>query len=61
MKLVSPTPLMLDAAAVLETLGDDLLVIGAVAVQVALAGHDVALAPTRDVDAGVANSAVEAS
>jgi hypothetical protein len=50
---------MHDAAAVLEPVREDVVVIGAVAVQVALDGHDVAVAPTRDVDAGVANEAVE--
>lgn len=59
MKILTPTPLMRDAAAVLEAVRDDLVVIGAVAVQVALAGHEVAVTPTRDVDAGVANDAVE--
>jgi hypothetical protein len=58
-KVLSPTPLIRDAAAVLEPVREDLVVIGAVAVQVALSGRDVALTPTRDVDAGVANEAVE--
>jgi hypothetical protein len=50
---------MRDATDVLEPVREDVVVIGAVAVQVALVGHDVALTPTRDVDAGVANEAVE--
>jgi hypothetical protein len=58
-RVVTATPLLRDAAEVLAPLRDDVVVIGALAVQVALAGHDVALTPTRDVDAGVATDAVE--
>jgi len=58
-KVVSPSPLAREGAAVLEPVRDDVVVIGAVAVEVALDGHDVVLTPTRDVDAGVANEAVE--
>ena len=59
MRIVAPSPLMRDAAAVLEPIKDDVIVIGAVAVQVALDGQNVALTPTRDVDAGVETDAVQ--
>ena len=59
MKVVAPTPLLTDAAAVLDPIRDEVVVIGALAVQIALEGHDVALTPTRDVDAGVDTAAVE--
>jgi hypothetical protein len=58
-RVVTPTTLLLEAAEVLDGIRDDVVVIGAVAVQVALDGHEVALTPTRDVDAGVATDAVE--
>lgn len=58
MRVVAPTDLLLDAADVLDAIRDDVVVIGAVAVHVALDGQDVALTPTRDVDAGVATEAV---
>ena len=54
MGVVRPSPLLLEAAGVLESIRDDVVVIGALAVQVALDGQAVALAPTRDIDAGVA-------
>jgi hypothetical protein len=57
--VVTPTPLLLEAAEVLKGIRDDVVVIGAVAVQVALDGQVVALTPTRDVDAGVATDAAE--
>jgi hypothetical protein len=40
------------AAEVLGPVRDDVVVIGAVAVQIALDGHDLPLTPTADVDAG---------
>jgi hypothetical protein len=62
-KVVHPSELMREAAAVLEPVRDDVVIIGAVAVQIALDGHDtvlsatrdidIALTPTRDIDAGV--------
>jgi hypothetical protein len=58
-RVVTPTTLLLEAAQVLDGIRDEVVVIGAVAVQVALDGHDVALTPTRDVDAGVATDAAE--
>jgi hypothetical protein len=51
-KLVRPSELMREAAAVLEPVRDDVVIIGVVAIQVALDGQDVALTPTRDIDAG---------
>jgi hypothetical protein len=44
---------MLDAAAVLEPIKADLVVVGAVAVQIALDGHEVLLTPSGDVDTGI--------
>ena len=58
-KVVRPTPLLLEAAEVLADVRDDVVVIGAVAVQAHLADCEVALTPTRDVDAGIATDAVE--
>ena len=58
MKVVHPSALMREAAAVLEPVRDDVVIVGAVAVQVALDGHDIALTPTRDIDAGVKTAAV---
>jgi hypothetical protein len=58
-RVVTPTTLLLEAAEILEGIRDDVVVIGAVAVQVALDGHEVVLTPTRDVDAGVATDAAE--
>jgi len=57
-RVVASTPLLHDAAEILDPIRDDIVVIGALAVQIALDGHDVALAATRDVDAGVATAAV---
>ena len=59
MKVVSPTRLLSDAAAILEPIRDEVVVIGALAVQIALDGRDVALTPTRDIDAGVSTEAVD--
>lgn len=53
MRVVRPNRLMRDAAAILETVKDDLVVVGALAVQIALDGHEAALTPTLDVDAGI--------
>jgi hypothetical protein len=57
-RIVTPTPLLREAAEVLEPIRSDVVVIGALAVQIALDGQDVVLAATRDVDAGVATDAV---
>ena len=59
MKVVAPTHLLREAAEVLEPVREDVVVIGALAVQIALDGHDVALTPTRDVDAGIPIEKVE--
>lgn len=56
---MTATTLLLEAAEVLDGIRDDVVVIGAVAVQVALDGHEVVLTPTRDVDAGIATEAAE--
>lgn len=58
-KVVRPTPLLLEAAEVLAGVRDDVVVIGAVAVQAHLTDCEVALTPTRDVDAGIATDAAE--
>jgi hypothetical protein len=50
---------MQDAAAILEPIREEVVVIGALAVQIALDGHHVALTPTRDIDAGVATESVD--
>lgn len=42
----------------LATVRDDVVVIGATAVQVALAGREAAVTPTRDIDAGTRTEAV---
>ncbi len=52
MRVVTAGPLLRSAAAVLEPVRDDVTLIGALAVQVALDGHDVALTPTHDADVG---------
>jgi hypothetical protein len=57
-KIVAPSRLMREAAEVLDPVREEIVVIGAVAVQVALDGHDAMLTPTRDLDAGVATDAV---
>lgn len=59
MKVVAPTDLLREAAAILEPVQDDVVVIGALAVQIALDGHDVALTPTMDVDAGISIEKVD--
>lgn len=52
MRVVSPTALLRAAADVLGPVRDDVVVIGALAVQIALDGADVPLTPTRDIDVG---------
>lgn len=59
MKIIEPDPLLREAADVLARVRDDVVVIGASAVRVALDGHDVAITPTRDVDAGTSVAAVD--
>ena len=58
-RVVTPTTLLLEAAEVLDGIRNEIVVIGAVAVQVALDGHEVVFTPTRDVDAGVATDDVK--
>ena len=51
MKVVPPTRLIADAADVLADVRDDVVVVGAAALEAALADVDsVVLTPTRDVD-----------
>lgn len=52
MRVIAPTEMLREAAEVMRPMRDHLTVIGALAVQIALDGHDIALTPTRDVDAG---------
>lgn len=59
MKVVAPDPMLRDSAEVLGPVRDDVVVIGASAVRIALAGYDAPLTPTRDVDAGTRTEAVE--
>jgi hypothetical protein len=49
-KVLAPTPLMCQAAEVLATVRDSVVVFGAVAVEVALADASISVTPTRDVD-----------
>lgn len=60
MKIIEPDPLLREAADVLARVRDDVVVIGASAVRVALDGHDAVITPTRDVDAGTSVAAVDA-
>lgn len=53
MRVVVPTVLTRAAAEILRPVRGDVTVIGALAVQIALAGHDIALTPTGDIDAGI--------
>lgn len=50
MKVVQPTPLVAEAADVLAAIRDDVVVIGAAALEVALSDADTFVTPTRDVD-----------
>lgn len=59
MKIVTPDPLLRFAADALAPVRDDVVVIGASAVHVALHGRDVPLSPTRDVDAGTRTEDVD--
>jgi len=49
-KVIAPSPLIAEAAEVLAAVRDRVVVVGAVAVEVALAKSTVAISPTRDVD-----------
>ena len=59
MKVIRPDSLLCEAADVLASVRDDVVVIGATAVQVALAGRDVVVTPTRDIDAGTRTEVVD--
>jgi hypothetical protein len=59
MKVLKPDALLREAAEVLDPVRDDVVVIGASAVRVALDGRDAVITPTRDVDAGTQTEAVE--
>jgi hypothetical protein len=59
MKVVTPDQLLRDAAEVLAPVRDDVVVIGASAVRIALDGHDAPVSPTRDIDAGTSAQAAE--
>jgi hypothetical protein len=58
-RVVAPNRLMWEAAEILGPVRDEVTVFGALAVQIALDGHDVALALTSDVDAGLPTEAVD--
>jgi hypothetical protein len=58
-KVITPDALLREAAEVLAPVQDDIVVIGASAVRVALHGRDVVITPTRDVDAGTSVEAVD--
>jgi hypothetical protein len=68
-KIIAPPPLVAEAARVLEPVRDEVVVIGAAAVQVVLASDDavagsprssLTITPTRDVDLAVATQRVPA-
>jgi hypothetical protein len=52
-KVVTPTPLVAEAAGVLADLRTSVVIVGAAAIEVALSGAAVTITPTRDVDAVV--------
>jgi len=51
-RVIEPSDLLRRAAGVLAPIRDDVVLIGALAVQVALDGHGVPLTPTHDADVG---------
>ena len=59
MKLIDPDPLLRAAADALAPVRDDVVVIGASAIRVALHGREVPVSPTSDVDAGTTVEAAE--
>jgi hypothetical protein len=59
-KVITPTPLVAEAADVLAGFRDLVVVVGAAAIEVALSGTDVAITPTRDVDVVVPVAAAAA-
>jgi hypothetical protein len=60
-KIITPTPLVAEAADVLAGFRDLVVVVGATAIEVALSGADVAITPTRDVDVIVPVAKAEVS
>ncbi|MTD47293.1 hypothetical protein GKE82_24110 [Conexibacter sp. W3-3-2] len=59
MKLIDPDPLLREAADALAPVRNDIVVVGASAIRVALHGREVPVSPTRDVDAGTSIEAAE--
>lgn len=59
MKVVEPSDLLCEAADVLGAVKDDVVVVGAAAIEVALHGATAAITPTRDVDAVVGTESVD--
>ncbi len=59
MKLIDPDPLLRAAADALAPVRDDVVVIGASAIRVALHGREVPVSPTSDVDVGTTVEAAE--
>jgi hypothetical protein len=57
-RIVTSSRLLTETAQILDPIRDEVVVIGALAVQIALDGHDVALTPTLDIDAGTATEEV---
>jgi hypothetical protein len=49
-KVVDPSPLLADAGNVLAPVREEVVVVGAVALEIALADAEVAITPTRDLD-----------
>jgi hypothetical protein len=58
-RVVRADELMREAAEVLAPVREEVVVIGAIAVRIALDGHAAALTPTRDVDGAVKTDAVD--
>ena len=52
MSVIAPTGLAREAGEMLRLVRDDIIVIGASAIQIALEGHEFELTTTRDIDAG---------
>ncbi|MGE0505378.1 MAG: hypothetical protein AB7P38_08235 [Solirubrobacterales bacterium] len=50
--MIEPTPLARAASEALGPVRDEVVVVGALAVEIALSGSEIALTPTADVDAG---------
>lgn len=59
MKVVEPSSVVIEAADALASFRDDVVVVGAIAIEVMLAEREVVITPTRDVDVVVPTSGVD--